>query len=375
MNRKFPAVAMVTVSCLMAACTTTGLLTSTRDLRHNENPAEVLDLGIYALPQILHTVSVKFPACTVADAKSNTCPSAELSLDDTPTVLPDPRHVYRLRSRMSAYSDATLIVQTDGKQLLTSVSATAKDQSGAIAAQLAELVKAGARATTAFGVFSSARSTAIAKVIEASQSAKVDASGYPEVTLTATLDFGADGVAERTAFAKSLEGPARRYGRGTQVNLQVTPPEAVTGRNISSSAQTSGNECSIGVCYRPVLPYRVKLIGTTGGSVAWATSSLIALLPNDAPLLSIDLHSTKFVERTGTLTFASGVLTKVDIAKPSEALAAITLPVTILNTLASIPAELLTLRISLTTQQTELLTKQAALAKAIADAKKTSASQ
>lgn len=375
MNRKSLVLTMATASCFLAACTTTGLLTSTRDLRHNEDPAEMLDLGIYALPQILHTVTVKFPACTAADAKAGTCPNAELTLGDTPTILPDPKYLYRLRSRMSAYSDATLVVQTDGKQLLQSVSATAKDQSGAIAAQLAELIKAGARAATVFGELKMVQRIRAVTMDGIDQPAKADPHAYPEVTLTATLDFGAGGFAERTAFAKSLELPAQRFGRGTQVNLQVTPPEIVASQNASSSTQVGSNDCNIGVCYRPVLPYRIKLIGTMRGSVTWATSSVIALLPNDAPLLSIDLHTTKFVERKGTLTFANGVLTKVDIAKPSEALAAVTLPVTVLNTLASIPAELLTLRINLTTQEKSLLEGQAALAKALADAKKAGTSE
>ena len=112
------------------------------------------------------------------------------------------------------------------------------------------------------------------------------------------------------------------------------------------------------------------------GSVAsWA--QLAVSLPNDSPILTVGLDRTSFVERKGKLTFAQGTLTKTEVTKPSEALAAATVPVDVLKTLATIPADLLTLRIKQTTDakaladaQSSLVESQAKLAKAIADAAK-----
>jgi hypothetical protein len=364
----FSTATLLITTVLLSACTTTGLLTSSRETLDRSDPSEVADLGMYALPRILHTVIVTFPACTVEQAKT-LCPVPTLSLAETPLVIPDPKHMYRLTARMSQFSGATVVAETDGKHLLKSLSITAKDETGSVIGQLAELVKAGAKAATLSDV------QRVSEMNFNLTSADAATGGaFPETIVTSTIDLGESAAETVDAFSEALAVPARRYGPKVLLKLVVSRPNM---NSLAGLSNTPGiqRSCSVGVCYRPLLPYGLSLAvsGDTAATIAVAPG-LVALLPNDAPIVSIDLHRTSLVERKGSLTFVSGVLTKVEITKPSEALAAATLPVTILNTLISIPAELLKLRIDLTTQQKSLVDMQSALTKAIKDASKATGS-
>jgi len=84
----------------------------------------------------------------------------------------------------------------------------------------------------------------------------------------------------------------------------------------------------------------------------------------------VDNSRTPFVKKKIDLTVTDGVLLGVDVDKPSELLAAISLPVDILKVIASIPGEILSVKVkqlsdqnSLTKAQVEMLTLQIELIK------------
>ena len=78
------------------------------------------------------------------------------------------------------------------------------------------------------------------------------------------------------------------------------------------------------------------------------------LLPNEAPLFSLDITRSAFVEKETRLEFEKGILRKVSVRKPSEALALAGVPLEIARTLASLPAEILRLRVDYTTSEAEV---------------------
>ena len=360
---------LTTVTSCLGACSTTGLLHSTPRLFENETQADPVLVGTYSLPRVLHTVTVKFPACSPEEAKAKKCQLPDLSIGEKTTVIPDLAHVYQLRSEMSAYSSNTLTVETDPIGFLKSVEVNAKDETAAVIGQLAELAKAGASASVALPSFFKASFIRFADVGIPAVSSDTTG-GYPEVAFTATLDFSRSQIDDVAAFESQLNAIAGRYTPPLRFGLQVTRPDLSKIDSVSNDGSRS-RMCSVGVCYRPLLPYGLALVAKHDANkepTTLAPHSWI-LLPNDSPLLSIDLHRTAFVERKGKLTFTEGVLTKVEVTKPSEALAVATLPVTVLKTLVSIPGELLTLRINQTTSEKSLLDAQTALAKAIAAAK------
>jgi hypothetical protein len=64
------------------------------------------------------------------------------------------------------------------------------------------------------------------------------------------------------------------------------------------------------------------------------------------------------------LKFTNGVMSSVDLSKPSEVLGCLDIPLQIAKAFTSIPSELLTLKINQTNQETSLLKAQTDLLKA-----------
>ncbi|OLN27023.1 hypothetical protein DVDV_2323 [Desulfovibrio sp. DV] len=78
-------------------------------------------------------------------------------------------------------------------------------------------------------------------------------------------------------------------------------------------------------------------------------------MPNESPAYLFDLRRTAFVKKTYAVQFENGFLTSAKINKPSELLAGVSLPVDIIKSIASIPAEIIQLKINYNSQQQALL--------------------
>ncbi|MFP6740060.1 MAG: hypothetical protein VCD33_00285, partial [Alphaproteobacteria bacterium] len=68
----------------------------------------------------------------------------------------------------------------------------------------------------------------------------------------------------------------------------------------------------------------------------------------------MNIDRTMFVNQATTIDFDDGMLRKIDIDKPSEALAAIQIPIDIVNAIVAIPAELIQFKIDTSGQSEEL---------------------
>ncbi len=98
--------------------------------------------------------------------------------------------------------------------------------------------------------------------------------------------------------------------------------------------------------YKVLIPHKVLL--------SWDQHvfSDVFNLPDNGPTLAYDVSRAALVKKTTKLTFTDGALTKVEIDNPSEALAAVKLPVDILKAIVSIPGELLTFKVQNIKDQT-----------------------
>jgi hypothetical protein len=110
-----------------------------------------------------------------------------------------------------------------------------------------------------------------------------------------------------------------------------------------------------GVCFRPLRPYVVTI--TVGGI---PFHSEIVLMPNGAPILSLPIHRAAFVKNITNVTFDRGILTEVRIEKPSELLAFFEIPLAVAKAIASVPAELLQLKIDYSSKEKGLAEAQKA---------------
>jgi hypothetical protein len=113
-------------------------------------------------------------------------------------------------------------------------------------------------------------------------------------------------------------------------------PGAVT--QISAKAP----DCSAGLCYRPPLPYKMDI------NVDGSKTRSIVLLPNEAPLVAIDIERAFFVNKVQTVEFdTNGMLKTMTVTKESELYALSSFPLQVVSAIA----ESLRLRVSVLDQQ------------------------
>jgi hypothetical protein len=86
--------------------------------------------------------------------------------------------------------------------------------------------------------------------------------------------------------------------------------------------------------------------------------SRTVLLPNEAPLMTLDITRPAFIRKVINLTFTNGILTEVHINKPSEILAGLKIPLDIVKAIAAIPKELLTFKVEYSQEYNKYLQEQ-----------------
>ncbi|WP_139311603.1 hypothetical protein [Desulfovibrio sp. DV] len=259
----------------------------------------------------------------------------KFTLDVITTV--DPTQVYSLQYVPgSASNDDITIAVKDF--FISSVNTTTEDQSAAIAKKSVELIKQAILLGT--GLPGAAPTGGAAQI---SPSAKPEAFDV-EIDPIDILNFVNKGTGiEGTS---NVPNPCHMFPDEIQINVNaLIPPGA-----ISSADKTGGD----GVRYRAAFPYRVLVTATAGIAVARRIERIV-LLPNESPAYLFDLRRTAFVKKTYAVQFENGFLTSAKINKPSELLAGVSLPVDIIKSIASIPAEIIQLKINYNSQQQALL--------------------
>jgi hypothetical protein len=230
--------------------------------------------------------------------------STELTITVATKELPDASAYFSLDHVSSAFATDELVIDVGNDQLLDRVYAKTEDTTDEIVVELAKSVSGVAN-------FSLPTTTARLKCTPPNQpfSHLIDPFNHqtwPDwfqgcLTLTPIAAFGAAPVSQKTR-----------------------PPE----------------DCGKGVCYRAPVYYRLAFnFGASGNR-----ETILPLL-NDAPVLSVSVNRSLFVENKINLVFDKGVLSKMEMTKPSSALAVAALPLNVVKALLSAPEELLTLRI------------------------------
>lgn len=112
------------------------------------------------------------------------------------------------------------------------------------------------------------------------------------------------------------------------------------------------NACQRGVCYRPLVPYRVTL---TLGTVSEQSETM--LFPDENQLMAVSLPSGVFADQKYDLAFVDGVLTSYGQTSQSELLGLLSLPIDIAKAIIAAPAQLFGARqAAATAEQTYLAT-------------------
>lgn len=121
-----------------------------------------------------------------------------------------------------------------------------------------------------------------------------------------------------------------------------------------------------GVYYRAPLPY-VLTITMEGSQIIKDNpvdisyiKDVVAYLPNFSPILFMDITGAAFVRKVNNLSFDNGILTSFSITKPSQILAGLNIPLDILKSVATLPTELIQLKIDYSTAKTSLIQQKTA---------------
>jgi hypothetical protein len=173
------------------------------------------------------------------------------------------------------------------------------------------------------------------------------------------------------------------------VRLETVTPDAPVGGAVSTFTPPPEGRDD-GILYRPAIPYRMTFISeptmarSVGGvpppknlAAPGIVSTSIAL-PNEAPILAIDVSRRPFITTSATIAFNNGMLKDIEYTKPSEAAGLVQIPVDLSKQVLAVPTDLTTIRFmnlanqsklqtETVTHQSTLLEDQAALLKARTD--------
>ena len=227
-------------------------------------------------------------------------------------IVPDESELLLLDYNQSALSNDSLTIQLTADGLLKKVETTVEDKSGEIIVKLAEVGKEVAKA--AIYVSSVGESPRVIRDLTFSPS-----------------DFSK----VNSEVLNVMPG-----------NLQIDLRPMVS---LSSSNKGGDDKSAPGVCFRPQIPYKLRFF--KGGAVV---EQRILLLPDGAPKICMPIERSAFVKKVTNLTFDKGVLTEVHIEKPSEVLGFMDIPVSITKAIASIPAELVQIKINYSNKEKDL---------------------
>ena len=339
-----------------------------------------------------------------------------------PKQIADPNAALMLEYRAEAGSNDTFKLSIGTNGLLSTVNSTSADQSAAILLKLAELVKEAAKASVPLARKITVESDTDAgepklsegdarrkKCYETLQKMSVTTevnlsdvlaaepiSGYGQTShrLDSEMDtFNARILAAMQKIPKDVAyANADMRGKRPIANIglpgkSITPLKDTTfdvekdGKGRSAGYLDSGRaDAYSGIVFRMMAPRRFALDATPSGltfargcelrSVSSYQGGKTIMVADPRRTFVVDNSRTPFVKKKIDLTVTDGVLLGVDVDKPSELLAAISLPVDILKVIASIPGEILSVKVkqlsdqnSLTKAQVEMLTLQIELIK------------
>ncbi len=226
-------------------------------------------------------------------------------------LIPDPDYIYTLKLKHQPQAADTfgLTVSTN-TGFLMSLNVTNDDRTGAIIETIAD---------TAIEVYKLAHGGFLAKNFDGKEKKF-------EVPQKIYIEFDPANTSEVDSLNKRL---------GDIAQIHITPPE-IHGVSFTNTAIINDKN---GVFYRPKQPYILELTND------YEITRKVILIPNKAPILSINLKRAPFVKQTSQITFVDGFPTQLNIDRPSELEAIVKVPYNIVKSVATIPTNLIQLKI------------------------------
>lgn len=291
-----------------------------------------------------------------------------------PVFVADASATYSLEYQASGFSSDTLTVTVGTNGLLDEIDFKADDRTDDV---LVNLAKSLAALKTGFPIakesaVSPARKILIATFdLEPDDPASADNAAH-FFTRAAMLHAEASQMSlcqkeddDSKAQCKNYEAlvESLRYG-GVAVSV------AAIG-SVGKDVDTQPDVKLDGVLIRLPVPYRISF-----GVAGFETATAVVQIPtSESPISVIDITRASMVEKTTKISFTNGMLTDVNIVKPSEFVETAKLPLTIVNAIISTVGEVFTSRSTLLEKELALIEKQRELKEAKETAKESAVSR
>jgi hypothetical protein len=235
---------------------------------------------------------------------------------------PDYENLFLLTYEPVSTSEDDVKIDITDEGLMDKITVTSKEKTGEIVIKIVELAKEAAKAV-------------------------------------APLPLKAAGISEKPEVVKEFVLDLTDQAVIKELNEQYLENKFTVElkRPFDNSAPPSQEKISIfysekkSIYYRPLLPYTLKIMGPDKNVLV----EQIVLLPNEAPVLGIDVTRAALVEKVTELDFKNGTLQSIHIKKPSETLAFMEIPLSIVKGILSVPAEIIKIKIDYSSKNKQLI--------------------
>jgi len=255
-------------------------------------------LGIY---YFLPKTRIKIDGAPVKDSNNYAITVAQVNE-------PDRNYRYFLRYHGHAFSDDSYTLTVDSKGLLQTLNMEAEDKTPAIINKIADTIVSAMQAAASAGGFR----VAGAPVVELPFTVIFDPQDRREY-------FAAKGLVEAAGFNLSVTPTP---GSSETATSNYSKGVVLSGR--SASQVEMQERASDGVFFHPPTTVTVKI--TPQNSARLLVQKTDLRIPDKNEVAVYDLRRTALVKRTSNLTFVDGNLTTATEKRPSQALAAVTIP-------------------------------------------------
>jgi hypothetical protein len=295
----------------LSACSRAVLQSSVSPQPVNQNITQPDIMG-YFLPKGLIHVQVK-PKGT-----------NDLELTTSVRYIQDPNYFFTFRYLPKATFDDAVDVKLTEQGFLDTIEVTTTDKAREIVGKVIEIVKEVAKITAFPGAVTQMKA-------EEKKIPNIDVEFDPDLFLDRSR------WKDREDFEQCYFTPY-----GIKFQLKRTFP--------NGSFPKRGPVDQQGIYYRPLLPYEFSF--SIKDFALYKTETIS--LPNEAPIMAIDLKRGPFITKKMTLTFKNGILTQMKVDKPSEVLAALNIPLDIVKAIVSLPTELIQFKIDYSSKNKQL---------------------
>jgi len=229
----------------------------------------------------------------------------------------DRSNLFVLKPKLDAWHDDNVTLTIDGNGLLSTLCTSNVDQSGNVVVALAQ---------AAAQAFTLASGVPVAPEVEREKETRT----FPRLIDISFDPFVSESLREAEAELR-------------QAGLTIANAEAFSKeREYYTNENKLPKERAGGIFYRPPVPYEVRIRDSMSNVV-----SRTVLLPNKSPILHLAFKKTGLVSRVTQVVMTNGFIYSYAVSKPSTALAAAELPVTILSSVTAPVTNLLQMRFNL----------------------------